>query len=150
MYWKTPYYAAIGATTGNREVVKVLSVTSRGNQFQLTVIRNFAGAPGTAAVVISGADSTALTAAARITYSRSALMRNVAVNAIYMEVGGFVSSCDFFNAGPWCALASDVLPLPANLAANNLKFAISKRAGTTAVVDGVNARTLKWVGRGEY
>ncbi|MGB1591803.1 MAG: IPT/TIG domain-containing protein, partial [Promethearchaeia archaeon] len=121
-YMKTPYYAAIGADDADREIVKVLSVAIVGNQFQLTVIRGFAGAN---AGVVTWANSKALAAAAKITYASSALMNvNTATSLL---VAGFLKSCTD-KSDTRCAIASDGLPT-ATLA--NLYVKITKKTPTT-------------------
>ena len=115
-YWKTPYYAAIGVNTGNREIIKVLSVAVKGSRYQLTVIRDFQGLQKKDIALASAKELTwdqtkAFAAAATITYARSAVMRDVTVNDINLVVAGFLGSCGLDTTDMRCKFASDTLPL---------------------------------------
>jgi len=143
-FWKAPYYAAIGKDEAAREIIKVTNVAIKGNQYQLTVIRGFAGATP---AVVTWANAKELKAEVKITYARSALMRNVVAGdtAVNMVVAGFLASCGWHSEDPRCVLASDSLPLPAAVANNQLKLKITPKSATPVQsLAATQMRPLKW------
>ena len=164
-YWKTPYYAAIGAPSADREIIKVLSVAVQGNRYQLTVIRDFQGLQTKNTRLASAKEITwslarSLDVAATITYARSALMRNAAANDLNIVVAGFLASCGLDTTDVRCKFASDTLPLtpfPYTAAGSlhenpgftgddtslgNLKFKITKQ-GSPVVSETRGIRTMR-------
>jgi hypothetical protein len=141
LYWKTPYYAALGADTGNREIVKVLSVAIAGNKYQLTVIRKFAGATPAA---ITWANAKELHANAKIVYARSALMRDIANAATKIVMAGFIKSCDVDTDDTRCAIASDILPLGAASALTNLQIKVTRKTPAVTSLAVSKLETLEY------
>jgi len=139
--WNVPYYAAIGDPAADREIVKVTQVAIKGNRYQLTVIRGFAGAPP---AELTWANGKALLDVATITYAQSAVMRDVAANDLNIVVAGFLASCGVHSTDPRCALASDRLPLAADIAGDQLKIVVTKKTPTKQSLAVTNLRYFEW------